>query len=111
MLTLLGCTGARLVPTRDGKPVGFLRFEVQPTTAEVKIDEQYSGAIEKWTGGAIPVEPGLRRVTLMADGYISQRLDVEVAVGEEVTIVLSLEPVLELEKPPPHTSVPPPPLP
>lgn len=79
------------------QPRGYLRFEVTPDTAELLLDEKYSGQLAGWVEGVVPVTPGVRRVTLRADGYISQRFDVEIAAHEEVTFRLDLEPVLELE--------------
>lgn len=81
--------------TRPGAR-GFLRFEVEPPSAEVDIDEKYSGVVNGWADGVVPVQPGLRRVTLRAPGYITQRFDLEVGPYEEVTLVLALEPTLEI---------------
>lgn len=77
---------------------GYLRFVVEPSGAEVEIDEQYSGVIERWVEGVVPVEPGSRRVTVRAEGFITQRFDIEVAAGEEVTLQLALEPVLDVDE-------------
>ena len=55
----------------------------------------YSGVIEGWAAQTIPVVPGPKRIMLRAEGYISQRFDIEVASGEEVTLVLRMEPVIE----------------
>jgi hypothetical protein len=78
---------------------GYLRFDVEPHDAEIEIDEQYSGVVNGWAQNIVPVEPGHRRVTLRADGYITQRFDIEVAAGEEVTLQLEMEPSLDVEPP------------
>jgi len=83
---------------------GFLRFEVEPPDAEVDIDEKYSGVVNGWADGVVPVQPGLRRVTLRAPGFITQRFDLEVSAYEEVTLILALEPALELPDEAPEDS-------
>ena len=94
-VALGGCSAGMLVTQPDG-PRGYLRLEVEPASAEVSIDEKYSGIANGWVANTIPVTPGMRRVTLSADGYITQRFDIEVAPYEEVTLVLNLEPELLL---------------
>jgi hypothetical protein len=92
---LAGCATA---PRTSGPMArGYLRFEVEPEDAEIEIDEQYSGVITGWAANTVPVEPGVRRVTVRAEGYITQRFDIEVSAGEEVTLILEMEPVLELD--------------
>lgn len=91
---LVACATGYGTPTQ---PRGYLRFEVKPDTTELLLDEQYSGLIAGWVEGVVPVTPGVRRVTLRAEGYITQRFDVEVAAREEVTFSLSLEPILDVE--------------
>ena len=76
---------------------GYLRFVIEPEHAEVSIDEEYSGLVSGWMAETVPVEPGTRKVTLMADGYLTQRFDIEVAPGELVTLELNMERVLGLE--------------
>ena len=75
---------------------GYIRFEVDPPNAEVVIDDRYSGQADGWRGGVVPVKPGDHRVTIRAAGYISQRFDIDVRHNEEVSIVLALEPVLDV---------------
>lgn len=103
-LVISGCGASYAI--RHPNARGYLRFEVDPQHVEVEIDEQYSGLVEGWAEGVVPVEPGVRRVTLRADGYITQRFDIEVAAGEEVTLQLTMERMIELddENPPRTTS-------
>lgn len=78
---------------------GYLRFEVEPDNAAVEIDEEYSGMVSGWVQQTVPVSPGMRRVTVRARGYLTQRFDIDIAAGEEVTLILKMERALELEDP------------
>jgi len=98
VLSAFGCGASHAI--RQPLSRGYLRFEIEPQGAEIAIDEKYSGVIDGWVGGVIPVEPGMRRVTLRADGYITQRFDIEVAAGEEVTLQLQMERSIELDEEP-----------
>ncbi len=91
---LVGCSAGYV--SQRGGPRGYLRLEVQPPGAELAIDEVYSGVANGWAEGVVPVTPGVRRLMLRADGYITQRFDIEVAAYEEVTLILALEPTLEV---------------
>lgn len=75
---------------------GYLRFEVDPPTAAIDIDEEYSGLASGWVQETIPVSPGVRRVTVRAEGYLTQRFDIEVGAGEQVTLELHMERSLQL---------------
>lgn len=91
---LAGCSAGYI--TQRSSPTGFLRLEVTPEAAEVEVDEVYSGVATGWMGGVVPVTPGLRRITLRAPGYIAQRFDIQIDAYEEVTLILALEPILEV---------------
>ena len=94
LLSLAGCASGS--GYRHGYSEGYLRFEIEPDDVVLEIDERYSGRLEGWVGGVVPVDPGVRRVTVRAEGYMTQRFDIEVAAGEEVTLVLQMEPTIEL---------------
>jgi hypothetical protein len=74
---------------------GLLRLEVTPDHAEVLIDAKYQGQVRGWREQTVPVRAGMRRVTLRAEGYITQRFDLELAPNEEVTLSVALEPALD----------------
>jgi hypothetical protein len=90
-LILAGC----VTMSSGAPPRGLLRLEVTPPEAEVFIDDQYQGRIAGWREGTVPVKPGLRRVALTAPGHITQRFDLEIARGEEVTLQVQLTAALE----------------
>ena len=85
-LTLAGCATMSSSPSR-----GLLRLEVTPAQAEVFVDDKYQGRIAGWRQATLPVKPGLRRIALSAPGHITQRFDLEIARGEEVTLQVQLE--------------------
>lgn len=95
---MIGCSAGYVVQQDEG-PRGYLRLEVEPAHVEVEVDEKYSGVANGWVDSTIPIAPGVRRVTLSADGYITQRFDLEIAPYEHVTLQLRLEPMLELPEP------------
>lgn len=90
----VSCAAGSMIQRGEGR--GYLRLDVEPASAEVEIDDKYSGIVEGWVDHVIPVVPGEKRVTLRAPGYLTQRFDIEVAAGEQVTLVLALEPDIEL---------------
>lgn len=90
----VSCAAGSMIQRGEGR--GYLRLEVEPTSAEVEIDDKYSGVVEGWVDHVIPVAPGAKRVTLRAPGYLTQRFDIDVSAGEEVTLVLALEPDIDL---------------
>ena len=75
-----GCYTTRAA-SGDGKSA-LLRLEVTPPEAHIYIDEQYQGRIDRWRDQTIPVRPGPRRVELQAEGYITQRFDVEIGAPD-----------------------------
>jgi hypothetical protein len=81
---------------------GYLELRVQPSTARLYVDDEYRGVIERWRHQIVPLEPGLRRVEIRADGYITRRFDVPIEAGESWT--LTLEMTRPLEDDPPRDS-------
>jgi len=90
--TGLGCTAVQRVPDRE--PKAYLKFRVQPESAEIYVDGDYRGTVEGWVEGAVPLEAGEHRVKIAADGYITRRFDVEVGAGRSKVLELEMEPDL-----------------
>jgi hypothetical protein len=86
---LLSCSAVR--PISESRTPGYLHFDVEPQGAEVFIDDDFKGQVDGWRGQTIPVRPGPRRIELRAKGYMSQRFDIEIGPGEQVTLKLRLE--------------------
>lgn len=89
-----GCTAVQPIDD-DRQQRALLVLEVEPSSTEVYIDSDYRGVVSGWTGGAVPIKPGHRRVELRADDHISRRFDVEAAPGEQVVLRVEMEPTLE----------------
>lgn len=85
-----GCTGLQPVPT-EGDGQSYLQLDVEPTTAEIYVDDEYQGIVEGWHRQVLPVKPGRRRVELRAGGYITQRFDVDVEEDQWLVLTLRLE--------------------
>lgn len=103
LVAVFGATGgaacSAVQTTPDRGPRGYLELQVEPSSAEVFIDEQYAGVVEGWGNQTIPVEPGVRRVELRAPGYYTQRFDLEIGAHELVTLELKMEPTFDDEPP------------
>jgi hypothetical protein len=98
-LALFGCSAVQPIP--DSRTPGYLHLELDPRDTEVFIDDDFKGRADGWRAQTIPVTPGARRVELRADGYMTQRFDIEIGEGEQVTLRLRLEPTfdeLDLER-------------
>ena len=74
-----------------GQARGLLRFDIEPPDAEILVDDAYLGRADGWADGVIPTRAGARRVEIRADGFLTQRFDIEVRADEEVTLRLKME--------------------
>jgi hypothetical protein len=92
---LTGCTAVQRIPDRQASSKAYLRLDVEPPSTKIFIDAEYQGVVEGWVHQTVPVEAGQRRLELRADGFITRRFDVEFAPGEEVTMSVDMERVLE----------------
>ena len=89
---MMGCAGTQVAGT---KARGYLRLDVTPKNARIHLDGRYAGEVDGWAAQTIVVTPGVHMLELRSPGFISQRFDIEVAAGEEVSLTLEMEPVLE----------------
>jgi hypothetical protein len=87
----MSCSAVQSLTDRDGARRGYLELIVEPETVEVFINSEYQGLVSGWRGGVIPVVPGMQRVELRAEGYMTQRFDLGVAPNELVTLELTME--------------------
>lgn len=72
--------------------VGLLRLEVEPSHATLYIDETYSGQVDAWRDQTLVLRTGMHRVELVAEGFLSQRFDIQIEPDEETTLRLKMEP-------------------
>jgi hypothetical protein len=90
LICFSSCTAIQ--PIRSGEEDAFLELLVVPETAEVYIDDEYQGMVNRWAGQIVPVQIGYRRLELRAEGYLTQRFDLDVAAGTMHTLRVRLEP-------------------
>jgi len=67
----------------------MLTFEIEPDGAEVRVDRR---AVGKAPLDAVQVTPGPHQVTLWAEGHEPASVNVEVAAGASVPVVVTLVP-------------------
>lgn len=91
-LLAIGCTAVRPVPDEPDR--AYLELRVEPKTAEVYVDGEYRGKVDRWVERTVPLDPGDHRVKLVADGYMTRRLDVAVPAGRKRVLELEMEPTL-----------------
>jgi len=68
---------------------------VEPSTAVVWVDGQYLGHVNGWLEGTLRIPVGVRRLELQADGFMTQRFDIEITNHEEVILRLAMQPDIE----------------
>ncbi len=105
-LILAGCTAVQSVPSGVGDGESLLELQVFPSTAEIYIDDDYQGVVEGWRDQIMPIKSGQRRLELRADGYISQRFDLDVEEGQHLTLRARLESTIDLSAPDEQTPEP-----
>lgn len=76
---------------RDGARVsGYLRLEVRPDVAQVYVDGFFVGSVGD-VNAALPLEPGLHRVEILAEGFEPAAFDVRVRTNQTVRVAATLE--------------------
>ena len=92
---LNACTAIHTIKKSEAS--AYLHLEVRPKTAIVYVDEQLYGEINTFRGQIIGLRPGKRRVEIRAEGFESERFDLILNSGEELTLTLKLISKLEVE--------------
>ena len=83
---------------RKKEDSAYLHLEVQPKTAIVYIDDELYGELSSFRKGIIGCRPGVRRVQIRAEGYESEKFDLDLHSGEELTLTLNLISKLDFKK-------------
>ena len=83
------------MPDDDAVDQSYLELQVEPTTAEIYIDDEYQGVVEGWRQQVVPIRSGYRRLELRAQGYITQRFDLDVEADSWLTLRVQLEPAID----------------
>lgn len=69
---------------------GYLRLQIEPRTAQVYVDGFFVGTIADLSGFRYPIEPGLHRIELVAQGFDPLAFEVRIRADETVTYTRSL---------------------
>ena len=75
---------------RLGAETGVIVLAVEPSDAELFVDGEYRGRIDRWVHQRVPVAPGHHRVEIRRKGYVSERFDLVVGAYEELSLSLSM---------------------
>ncbi len=94
-LSLSACTAIQKIKKNEAS--AYLHLEVKPKTAIVYVDEQLYGEINTFRGQTVGLRPGKRRVEIRATGFESERFDLILHSGEQVTLTLKLISKLEVQ--------------
>ncbi len=81
-------------PRASSSPVGKLRLEIQPPTAQVYVDGFYVGWVDTVNGaGGLKVTAGWHRVEFRASGYQTPAVNVTIEPNRTVVLRLALRPI------------------
>jgi hypothetical protein len=67
---------------RQGTTTGYLRLEVEPTTAQVYVDGLYAGIVADFRSGGYPLDAGPHRIEIRADGFNSQSVELRIRAND-----------------------------
>lgn len=93
----VGCSGFGTVSTTNPTADNYaaLAVEVTPVDAVLVVDEAARARLDANTPRVVLIESGVRRVEILAEGYLSRRYDIEVEAGEEYVLEVELWPEVE----------------
>jgi hypothetical protein len=92
--SVAACTAVEPMPNQPRTSKTAVELAVEPDRAEIFVDGKYKGRANGWSGGVMPIEPGDHRLTLKADGYLSQRFDITIQPGETYRLDVDMAPAL-----------------
>jgi hypothetical protein len=93
-MSILAVAGCPATPEVPRQPTGGLRLMVEPADARIYVDEKLEGDATTYAQRPLLLHPGHHRIKIMADGYYSEYIEVE--VGEMlIDLTVSLTPVPE----------------
>ena len=67
---------------RQGITTGYLRLDVEPTTAQVFVDGLYAGTVADFRSGGYPLDAGPHRIEMRADGFNSQSVELRIRAND-----------------------------
>ena len=87
----LGCSAVEPISDSEASQETYLELDVEPTSARIYIDGDYRGTVDGWQQQVVPVEPGYHRLELRADGFVTQRFDVDIERGQWIILTARLQ--------------------
>ncbi|TXD36096.1 PEGA domain-containing protein [Lujinxingia vulgaris] len=88
---------ASTTPSKDAP--ALLKLEVEPDHAEIYLNDDYHGVINRWRDHTLSLAPGQYRLELRAPGHIPQRFDLDLPPDQITRVRLTLEPELHSPEP------------
>ena len=70
---------------RQVTTTGYLRLDVEPTSAQVYVDGLYAGTVADFRAGAYPLDAGPHRVEIRADGFNSQSVELRIRANDTLS--------------------------
>lgn len=67
---------------RQGVTTGYLRLDVEPTSAQVYIDGLYVGTVADLRSGGYPLDAGPHRIEFRADGFNNQSVELRIRAND-----------------------------
>ncbi|RDV36687.1 carboxypeptidase regulatory-like domain-containing protein [Bradymonadaceae bacterium TMQ3] len=77
----------------------LLKLDVEPDTAEIYLNDDYHGVVNRWRDHTLNLTPGAYRLELRAPGHIPQRFDLDLPADQITRLRLRLEPDLHSPEP------------
>ncbi|TXD35477.1 PEGA domain-containing protein [Lujinxingia vulgaris] len=94
-----GCAPNYASTTASQNAPALLKLEVEPDTAEIYLNDDFHGVINRWRDQTLSLTPGTYRLELRAPGHIPQRFDLDLRADQITRLRLRLEPELHSPEP------------
>ena len=92
------CSAVQRVDDLSTNTRSYLEIECSPPDASVCVNGGYMGDVDGWSGGIIPLKPGLHRIELQHSDFFSYQFDLTLLPGRMASLKLDLiERALELD--------------
>ncbi|RAL23941.1 hypothetical protein DL240_07275 [Lujinxingia litoralis] len=92
---LHGCTPSYSNQRDDSASnLALLQLNVSPDTAEIFLNDDYHGIVNRWQDHTLSLTPGNYRLELRAPNHIPQRFDLQLPPDQLTRLTLTLEPLL-----------------
>ena len=94
VMSVFAVAGCPATPEVPKQPTGGLMLMIEPADARIYVDEKLQGDATTYAQRPLLLHPGEHRVKIVADGYYSEYLELEVH-EELIDLTISLTKVPE----------------